>query len=735
MKSTITLFNTLLFSALLFSECLFSQTTIINSANATGTSGANGSFENGTSSFAANGWNVVNAGTNKWFVGSQSFCAGGKGAYVGTATGNNNYTNTTSQISHFYKDVTFPAGQSCIVLSFSWKCEGESNYDGIRVYLGSTSVTPVANTQFTTSDGSAIQLGNNFYQNNTTCNTATITIPSSYAGTTKRLVFSWENDNSYGSNPAATIDAISLIAQNPTVPSCASGLVPANGATSVSTCNAITWTAPTSSGCNTATSYDIYLGTSATPGFLVNTTATSYQAQLNFNTTYYYKIVPKNAAGSATGCPVLSFTTASSTNPQYNLTNDASSASPYNCVTLTPDAMSMLGCAWDANSIMDFSADFTYDIDVNLGSNDAGADGMAFVFQNDPLGRCKCGSVGGALGAGGISNSVIVEIDTYINFEDRDDFVSPTIGCSGTEEPDHLDIWFNGNINPDLDSDCDAVASGERPATPNAVRLQSSPGVNYNIENGLTHKFRVSWNAASQTLTASVLNSSLTTTYGTISSTFNPLTIFGTNTPYFGFTASTGGLSNNQSFCLPGVLLPVEVSSYTADCTDGKVLIEWQTESERNNDFFTIEQSCDGIHFTPVQKIKGKGDINKLQYYSIQLPTTCKGVNYYRLTQTDKNGASKEIAVKSVAPCDDFEDILVYPNPANEVVEVLWNNHSMQRIVLINALGQAIETIEIPEKSIQSTEINTSELATGIYYLQVYQQFGSKTFKILVEHP
>jgi hypothetical protein len=45
-------------------------------------------------------------------------------------------------------------------------------------------------------------------------------------------------------------------------------------------------------------------------------------------------------------------------------------------------------------------------------------------------------------------------------------------------------------------------------------------------------------------MTASILNSALTITYGTITATFNPLTVFGTNTPYFGFTASTGGLSN-----------------------------------------------------------------------------------------------------------------------------------------------------------------------------------------------
>jgi Bacterial lectin/Secretion system C-terminal sorting domain len=731
MKQFVTLLLFGLFS--LSTTSIFGQTTIINPANATGTSGADGSFQNATNTFPANNWLVVNDVTNRWFVGTTATCAGTKGAYVGTAAGNNNYTNTTTQVSHFYKDVTFPAGQTCIVLSFSWKCAGEGGFDGIRVSLGSTTVTPVASTLFTTSDPTAVELGNSFYNNNTTCNTATITIPAANAGTTKRLVFSWINDASVGTNPAATVDAVSLVSQNATIPSCATALVPANGATAVSTCNPITWTAPASTGCNTATSYDIYYGTSASPGLLTNTTATSYQPTMNFSTTYYYQIVPRNAAGPAVGCPVLSFTSAASTNPQYNLVDDATSVSPFNCVTLTPDLLSQRGCAWDANSVMNFAANFSYDIDVNLGSNDGGADGMAFVFQNDPLGRCKCGTVGGALGAGGITNSVVVELDTYINFEDRDDFVSPTIGTFGTEEPDHLDIWFGGNVNPDLDFDADAVAPGERPAAPNAARLQNPPGTNYNIENGLTHKFRIAWNAGTQTMTASVLNSALTITYGTISATFNPITIFGTNTPYFGFTASTGGLSNTQSFCLPTVLLPVEISSFDANCIDGKVRLDWSTESERDNDFFTIEQSCDGENFTFAQQIKSKGDAYNQQNYATVLETICSGMNYYRLSQTDINGNRKDFAIKSVNSCSAFEEVYIYPNPANNQINVAWNNMSMVSVEIIDALGHQLLVKEINSKAITQVEIPTTNFSNGVYFVKVNQQFGSKMYKIVIE--
>ena len=718
----------------LSSSCFLSvaQTTIINPNNNTGTSGADGSFQNATNTLPANGWTVVNGATNRWFAGTQSFCVGTKGAYVGTAAGNNNYTITTSDISHFYDDVTFPAGQTCITLTFNWKGQGESGWDGLRIYLGSTAVTPVANTMFTTSDASAVQLGNTWYNMQAACGSTTITIPASNAGTTKRLVFSWQNDASIGTTPAATIDAISLVASNPTVPTCATALIPANGATGISTCNGLSWTAPVSTGCDTPTSYDVYFGTTPVPPLLGNTTATTYATPMAFSTTYYWKIVPKNAAGDAVGCATQSFTTGTSTNPQYNLVDDATSASPFTCVTLTPDLGSQRGCAWDANSILNFLANFSYDIDVNLGANDGGADGIAFVMQKDPLARCKCGTVGGALGAGGILNSVTVEIDTYINYEDRDDFTAPFIGCFGVEEPDHLDVWFNGVINPDLDFNCDAVAGGERVATPNAVRLQSSPGVNYNIENGLSHKFRISWNAGTTTLTASVWNSALTVMYGTISSTFNPITVFGTNTPYFGFTGSTGGLTNQQTFCLPSVLLPVEMTEFDVTCEEGSAAIHWRTETERDNAYFTLEKSCDGVNFQPLKQFTGAGTTQQVHDYQFSDNDLCGGVSYYRLSQTDINGEQEVLGIRSTKSCVLPTELVVFPNPATDELTVSWNGKAVKELVLYDAIGQLILVKNDWSEQASSATMDVSALAAGVYYLTVYQTFGAETIKVVV---
>ncbi|RZK26479.1 MAG: hypothetical protein EOO43_02700 [Flavobacterium sp.] len=91
------------------------------------------------------------------------------------------------------------------------------------------------------------------------------------------------------------------------VPNCPTMPFPAPAATDVVRNSTLTWTAPTSP---SATSYDVYFGTSANPSFVANVTGTSYTptAMLS-NTTYYWKIVSKNVMGSSQECSEGSFTT------------------------------------------------------------------------------------------------------------------------------------------------------------------------------------------------------------------------------------------------------------------------------------------------------------------------------------------------------------------------------------------------------------------------------------------
>ncbi|MCE1202364.1 MAG: C25 family cysteine peptidase [Bacteroidia bacterium] len=103
-----------------------------------------------------------------------------------------------------------------------------------------------------------------------------------------------------------------------TPPNCATNPIPTNNATNVSVAAVLSWTAAD------ATSFDVYFGISPEPPFVGNVTVNQYQANLQTNTTYFWKVVPKNQIGPATGCQVWTFTTGG---PEYLMTNSTVTAS------------------------------------------------------------------------------------------------------------------------------------------------------------------------------------------------------------------------------------------------------------------------------------------------------------------------------------------------------------------------------------------------------------------------
>lgn len=126
-----------------------------------------------------------------------------------------------------------------------------------------------------------------------------------YAGTNVRIAFVNNSTDMY----VLLVDNISVDLAPTAPPNCPVLVAPTNGATGIDYLAPVplSWTASTG-----ATSYDVYLGTSANPTTLLgNVSGTSTTAPgLLASTTYYWKVVPKNAAGSATGCTDFSFTTA-----------------------------------------------------------------------------------------------------------------------------------------------------------------------------------------------------------------------------------------------------------------------------------------------------------------------------------------------------------------------------------------------------------------------------------------
>lgn len=156
-----------------------------------------------------NDWAVVNGDmTNQWHVGGVTYYEGTQAAFVSNDNGvSNAYTITSSSVSHLFRDITFPVDAPGFELKFWWKGQGEGAstfYDYMRVFLVETSVLPAAGTQITTGQiGDTYNLQADWQQE-------MLLIPDTFAGGTYRLVFSWRNDGSVGTQPPAAVDGIEI---------------------------------------------------------------------------------------------------------------------------------------------------------------------------------------------------------------------------------------------------------------------------------------------------------------------------------------------------------------------------------------------------------------------------------------------------------------------------------------------------------------------------------------------
>lgn len=83
---------------------------------------------------------------------------------------------------------------------------------------------------------------------------------------------------------------------------------------------------------------------------------------------------------------------------------------------ITPDDFFKAGAVMSTDRI-DLREDFAITFDVYVGARDSGADGIGFVFHNDPAGADAVGNDGGGQGMSGIQNSIGIEFDTWHNGE------------------------------------------------------------------------------------------------------------------------------------------------------------------------------------------------------------------------------------------------------------------------------------------------------------------------------
>ncbi|HRD39902.1 MAG TPA: hypothetical protein PLC65_14830 [Bacteroidia bacterium] len=87
--------------------------------------------------------------------------------------------------------------------------------------------------------------------------------------------------------------------------------------------------------------------------------------------------------------------------------------------------------------------------------------------------------------------------------------------------------------------------------------------------------------------------------------------------------------------------LPVELGNFKCSSDKTGTQLSWTTYSEKNNAYFSVERSQNGVDFEEIGQVEGAINSNQIMNYSFKDNLPKRGVNYYRLKQVDVNDDSK----------------------------------------------------------------------------------------------
>lgn len=100
-------------------------------------------------------------------------------------------------------------------------------------------------------------------------------------------------------------------------------------------------------------------------------------------------------------------------------------------------------------------------------------------------------------------------------------------------------------------------------------------------------------------------------------------------------------------------VLPIELLSFTGACENDKAVLRWSTATETNNDYFTVERSVDSDDWEAIGTVPGAGNSQQVLNYVFNDPYPSLSLQYYRIKQTDLNGAFTYSPVVAAEACAD----------------------------------------------------------------------------------
>jgi plastocyanin len=220
------------------------------------------------------------------------------------------------------------------------------------------------------------------------------------------------------------------------------------------------------------------------------------------------------------------------------------------------------------------------------------------------------------------------------------------------------------------------------------------------------------------------------------------VTVAGSYRYYCAVHSSDGVTGMVGTFTASGVV-PVQLKIFDVAYSNKTVIASWQTATEQNLSYFSLQKSADGKNYKEAARIDATGNSDKLQSYTYRddrLDLNARYI-YYMLKIIDKDGKYALSPVKLIRNEQATPKLItqIGPNPVSREVGHLMlqfyaDKDTDMKTLVIDARGKIVMNLDMTaNKGINNGHIHMASLSAGVYTIIFSMDGVKETHKVVVK--
>ena len=197
---------------------------------------------------------------------------------------------------------------------------------------------------------------------------------------------------------------------------------------------------------------------------------------------------------------------------------------------------------------------------------------------------------------------------------------------------------------------------------------------------------------------------------------YRPILGYGTSNMYFDIDdiKIKGCCSSNNNLAIPNLL------NFGVEKEGRQSAISWMMAKDVDVDYYDVEVSTNEIDFQSIGEVTAD-QVDATRAYNLMDYTPSVGENFYRLKIVNMDGSYFYSTVRRLKYEVDFSEVLVYPNPTNEKINITLRDFAGKEgtVEIFNQLGQrqfVRNYLSIPTIPVG---VNVSKFVPGIYTISI----------------